>query len=532
MHPTEQSILNKFKQEPLREISTTELIRAVYPEEYSRIIRDIDNEFSDKKLTRKAYQRKAQLHRKTLYHLNKLVSEGVLKVSSVHGKGEKHFSLNMEEGELVVEKKHKKIIISKPTISTSLIEEYESKGIVRKFDPDGWLTKLNCILLESSKEQGINRFYELAYNCFPEINDAIGLNNFEQLVQSNTPGNTEEVLKRLDIETKDHDRIVSIIINLKGISDQSRMIDFIKAFVRIKPRNINIIFKAESKELKSHEKLFANIIPEFSREELKLNIHNRKVHEAPIILGKAGPYTLREEEWKDYEEKVRGNTIGLAIADTTIIIDIHRLFSSGTSINEFRKLMQKISNVLLKVNMSKNKKAGDHLKKFDELNKPNTKQFFAYSRNYIRLWNYDLAEKSQEHLPELLESTGQEIKAFCSAQHTIYRACGIPFGFDIALSTVMRKFSAGLSQRRYAKATIRSFKDFHQPETMSQVQLKEKLSRVFDGGDRTRFFRRGEFTHQEILRELAFLMNTYELPLITYDFKERKGEIKLTNFIE
>jgi hypothetical protein len=531
MHSTEQSILNKFKQEPLREISTTELIRAVHPEEYSRIIRDIDNEFSDKKLTRKAYQRKAQLHRKTLYHLNKLVSDGVLKVSSVHGKGEKYFSLNMDEGELVVEKKHKKIIISKPTISTSLIEEYEAKGIVHKFDPDGWITKLNCLLLESSKEQGINKFYELVYNCFPEVNDALGLNNFEQLIQTNTPENTEEVLKKLDIETKDHDRIVSIIINLKNITDDNRVADFIKNFVKIKPRNVNILFKAESKELKSHEKLFSSIIPEFAREELKLNIHNRKVHDAPMILGKAGPYTLREEEWKDYEEKIRGKTIGLAIASTSIIIDINRFFNSGLNINEFRKLLQKIANVLLKVSMTKNKKAGDYFKRLDDLNKPNTKQFFAYEKNYIRLWNYDLAERGQEHLPELLESSHQEIKRFCSTQHTIYRACGIPFSFDIALSTVMRRFSTDLSQRRYAKATIRSFKDYQDQETINQIQLKEKLSSIFDGGDRTRFFRRGEFIPQDLLRELVFLMNTYDLPIITYDFKERKGEIKLTNFM-
>lgn len=532
MHPIEQGILNKFKQDPLKEISTTELVRAVYPEEYGRIIKDIDNEFGDRKITRKAYQRKAQLHRKTLYHLNKLVAEGVLKVSSVRGKGEKYFSLSIDEGELVVEKKHKKIIISKPSISTSLIDEYEAKGVVHKFDPDGWITKLNCILLESKKQEGVNKFYETIYSCFPEINDALGLNNFEQVIFNNTSENMNEVLKKLDIDTKDHDRIISLVINLREVSDDSRMSDFIKEFVRIKPRNINLIFKAESKELKSHEKLFLKIIPEFVREELKLNIHNRKVHEAPLLLGKIGAYTLRENEWKDYEEKIRGKTIGLVLASTSIVIDADKLFSQGFNAGEFRKLFQRIAQVFLRVNMSKNKKAGDYFKKFDEFNKPNTKQFFAYQRNYIRLWNYDLSEKSQEHLPELLESAQQEMKGFCSAQHTIYRACGIPFSFDIALSTVMKRFIPELSQRKYSKSTIRSFKDFQQPETVERIQLRERLSRIFDGGDRIRFFRRGDFTPADIIRELVFLMNTYDLPLITYDFKERKGEIKLTNFME
>src|SRR4030042_2250728 len=184
MNPTEQRILNKFKKEPLREIPTTEIVREVYPEEYSRIIRGIDNEFSDKKLANQSKRKKGQLHRKILYHLNRLVEEGVLKVTNVKGKGEKYFALNIDQGEIVFEKKHKRIVLSKPSISTGLIEEYEAKGIVHKFDPENWVSKINCILLESSNFTGVNKFYELIYSCFSEVNDALGLNNFEYLVES------------------------------------------------------------------------------------------------------------------------------------------------------------------------------------------------------------------------------------------------------------------------------------------------------------------------------------------------------------
>lgn len=532
MHPIEQKILSKFKKEPSKEISTTEILRAVYPEEYSKITRGIRDEFLDKRLAQQAKRKKGRLHRKILYHLNKLVDDDILKVSSVKGKGEKYFSLSIEEGELVVEKKHKKIIIAKPSVSTSLIEEYENKSIVHKFDPDGWINKLNCILLESTNYEGINKFYNLIYNCFSEINDALGLNNFEYLVQNSSPENVEEFIRKLDLDTKDYERIVSIIINAKNIHDEKKISGFIKAFVKINPKNVVLIFKTESKELKAHEKLFRTIVSEFSKEEIKLNIHNKKTHNAPIVIGKAGPYTLSEEEWKDYEENVREKTIGLVIANTTIAIDIHNFFREGFGNKDFRELILRTAKTLLKVSTTQRKKANEYFKRLNELNKPHTKKFFAYSKNYIRFWNYDLREKNQEHLVELLESTKQELKQFCSTQQTIYKACGMPFKFNIVLSSVFKKYIKALSQRRYTKTTIRRFRDYHLQDIVKFINTRESLFKIFDDCDRIRFFRSGEFASQEVTREMVFLMNSYELPLITYDFKERRGELKLTTFLE
>ena len=532
MHFIEQRILNKFKKEPLREIPTTEIVRAVYPEEYVKIIRDINNEFSDKKLAQKAKRRKGQFHRKILYHLNKLVDDEILKVIFIKGKGEKYFALGIEEGEMIVERKHKKIVISKPSISTSLIEEYEARNIVHKFDPDNWVNKLNCILLESTNYTGVNKFYDLVYGCFSEINDVLGLNNFEHLIQNSSLENLEEVLKKLDVDTRDHERFVSLIINVKNILDDKKMSGFIKSFVKINPRNVVLVFKTESKELRSHKTLFKDIVSELSSEEIKINIHNRKIHNAPIIIGKAGPYTLREDEWQDYEENIRGKTLGLVIANTSIAIDVNRFFKENLSSKEFRKLILKTAKTLLKVNTTQNKKCNEYFKRLNELNKPYTKKFFAHTRNYIRFWNYDWREKKQEHLLELLESTSQEIKKFCSTQQTIYKACGIPFNFDIVFSSVFRKYTQNLSTRRYIKTTVKKFKDYHSPEIVNFIETREKLFKIFNGGDRIRFFRSEEFNPEDVIKELVFLMNTYELPLITYDFKERRGEMKLTSFME
>jgi len=531
MNLIEQRILNKFKKEPLREIPTTEIVREVYPEEYSRIIVAINSQFSDKKASNQAKRRKGQLHRKVLYHLNTLVNEGIIKVGSVKGKGEKYFTLAIEEGELVVEKKHKQIVINKPSISTSLIDDYEARGIVCKFDPENWVSKLNCILLESTNQKGINKFYELVYNCFSEVNDCLGLNDFEFMIENNSIENTEETLKKMNIDTMDYERFVSLIINVKNITDNSKILDFINSFVKIKPKNIQLIFKADSKELKSCSELFKSISSEFSREEIKINIHNKKSHEAPIIIGKAGPYTIREDQWQEYKENTQGKTIGLAIANTSIAIDIYKFYRENLSNNDFRELIMKISKTLLKVSANQRRRSNEFFKRINELNKPYIKRFFSYNKNYIRFWNYDLRDKKQEHLLELLESSKEDVMKFCSTERTIYNSCGMPMNFDIVFSSVFNKFSKSLSKREYVKTTIRNFKDYHESEMSYYINMKERLAHVFEGGDRCRFFRKGKFLPEDIIKEMVFLMNTYELALITYDFKELKGEIKLTNFL-
>jgi hypothetical protein len=531
MHLIEQRILNKFKKEPLREIPTTEIVRAAYPEEYSRILEGLKNESHDKKAMLGAMRRKGQLHRKSLYHLNSLVKEGVLKVNSVHGKGEKYFALAMDQGQIVVEKRHRQIVITKPSVSTSMIEEYEQKRIVHKFDPEGWVTKLNCILLESTNHAGINKFYDLVYSCFSEVNDALGLNNFEHLIQVSSAENTEEILKRLDLDTKDHERVISLLINVRNIYDEAKMKEFIRTFSRIKPKNVALIFKIDTKELRGHESLFHEIVSDFSKAEIKLNLHNKKVHDAPIVLGKAGPYTLSEDEWKDYEDNVRGKTIGLALAHTSIAIDAQNFFNTNPSAKEFRELMMRVAKTLLKVSASQRNKSNDYFKRLNELNRPHTKKFFVYAKNYIRFWNYDFEDKRQKNFMLMLQGIKNDIKKFCSTEQTIYKSCGVPFNFDISLSSVFKKFSNNLSAKKYVKTSIRGLQDFSNPDLVMLISAKENLAELFGGGDRMRFFRKENFKPEDITKELTFLMNTYSLPMITYDFKEVRGEMKLTSFM-
>ena len=531
MHLIEQKILNQFKKEPLKETSTTEIVRAVHPEEYSKIIRSINSETADRKDKNNSMREKGQLHRKVLYHLNKLVDEKVLIVTNTKGKGEKMFSLNIEQGEIIVEKKRKTIIINKPSVSTNLIDEYEDKKIIQKFDPESWINKVNCILLENSQQLGTNKYYDVIYNSLSEVNDALGLNDFEQIIQDNPSEEVDEFINKLDIDTKDHNLFVSMILNTQNFRDEEKIKQFIRNFARKKPKNIALIFKTESKDVKLRTELFKEIIEQFSSKEIKINLQNSRIHSPPMIIGKAGSYTIEKDEWENYKENIRGKTIGLVISQVSIAIDLYRFFRESPSANDFRELIMRTAKTMLQVNSTQRRKSNDYFKKLNDLNYPNTKKFFLHSNNYIRFWNYNLSDEKQANLLELMQSAKKEIDIFCKTEETIYKSCGIPITFRINFSSVFKKFSPNLSSRIYHKTTIKRFKDFQSKEMSILISLKEDLTKIFDGGDRARFFRRGEYTAEEIIKEWAFLMNTHELQLITYDFKELKGDVKLTNFM-
>ncbi|MBN1792549.1 hypothetical protein JW826_02600 [Candidatus Woesearchaeota archaeon] len=530
MHTTEQRILNKFKREPHREISTTELVREAHLEEYAKILPDLESD--ERQKSSKAKIAKGQLHRNTLYHINNLVKERILKISSVKGRGEKYYSLMIDEGELVISKRHRQIVISKQAVSTSLIEEYEKKGIVHKFDPENWVNKLGCIILECRNEGGMSSFYSQVYNCFSEVNDCIGLYGFERMIERNSIENNEDVLRKMDLDTRDHDRMLTLIISLKAIRDEEKMASFLGSYARMRPKNVNIIFKGDSKDLKERQELFRKVASHFLKEEIKINFQNTSSHEAPFVIGKAGPYTVRNDEWKDYEKDCLGKTIGLAVASMSIAIDVSRLYSESPTTKDVRELFLKVAKTLLRVSTSQTRRSSEYFKRLNDLNKHHTKRFFAHQKSYIRLWNYDLKDKRQENLPGLLASCQAELKDFCRTERMIYNACGLPIGFDAVLSSVFNKFSSQLSTRNYLKTTIRRSGELDTPEIREFIMQKEQLSKVFEGGDRTRFFRKGDYRPEDLVREIAYLMSTTSLPLITYDFKETKGETKLTSFME
>ena len=97
MHKIEYAILQVYKDTPEIEISTSDLVKTVFPGKHNEIEGIMNTSFKDKNEILQAKRDKATLQKRLLYHLNKLVEEDILKVSKEGGKGEKYFKLVLEK---------------------------------------------------------------------------------------------------------------------------------------------------------------------------------------------------------------------------------------------------------------------------------------------------------------------------------------------------------------------------------------------------------------------------------------------------
>ena len=54
---------------------------------------------------------------------------------------------------------------------------------------------------------------------------------------------------------------------------------------------------------------------------------------------------------------------------------------------------------------------------------------------------------------------------------------------------------------------------------------------MFDGGNDITFHRAGDFSAEDVLREISVIINTYKMPLFSYGFENLKGDMKITSYI-
>lgn len=337
---------------------------------------------------------------------------------------------------------------------------------------------------------------------------------------------------QLDIDSMDYNKNITITIDFGHVTKREPIIDFIKIFADIKPTNMQTIFEMKNKDLQKYHAIIEQAVISFSKKKIKLNIKNNTSKRAPYIIGRAGIHTLEDEDWEIYKKESRGKVIGLSCVQSTVGVDVNSFFKEFDTHADFRKFILKTAKALLSANTIQRKKSREYFKNIHELNKDHANDFFMFSRNYIRLWNYDWKEEKQEHIISLLKSCQEEIDFFCHQEETIFKSCGIPIRFKIAFSSAFKNFDKGfLSKRTYYKTTIKKIDELYTEEMKRFIQTREKICDIFDGGDRIRFFRSGNFTPQQIIHELSYILNSFELPLFCYDFAERKGNISLKNFI-
>ena len=544
MNKIEQKIIHILTLNKNTDISTTKIVKEIFPEEYEEITQLLNNPQKDYELIRIGKRNKARLHRKLLYHLNKLTNEEYIQITKIEGKGEKYFTLN--EDKTVQDKKSQKIQRVVESISTlnedspSLtgIEEYEDKKIVKRFDHNNWLNRINSFVLESTKYPNIKKLYETLTELFPVYNDVIGLLDFQEIVEKNTVEELTNFLKKTNIDTKDYNKYINLVFDLTKIKNYVKVSDFFSYFSEINPDKIFVIFQTNSKTLSKQNRLISNVIKNFSKEKIRVNIQNIDLHKAPYLIGRAGAYTFNEEDWETYKEKVKGKTIGACCSETSIYIDIYRTFKDKVNYSEFRDLILKTAKALLLATSTQRKKSDSLFRPINKLNTGYQNKFFSFSYNYIRLWNYDLLFKQEENedsgfllFNDLLLSAVDELEDFCKSEETIFRSCGIPIRFNVVLSSAFKRFDKDfLSPRIYKKVLIKNLSDYYTEKIIKDIQRRESLYKVFKGGDRVRFFRDGKSSPDEIISEFHFLLTNHYLPLIAYDFRSLKGEITLDSF--
>jgi hypothetical protein len=539
MHKTEYDILELFRKEPGSEYSTSDIVKNVEKGYYSQIEAVFKEKFIEPEKIKSAKRMKAQLHRKILYYLSKLVQENVLKVTREGKKGEKFFSLAIEAGEeITIDRfKRRSITIVKPKTPAIPIEGYEQRGIIYKLEAATWIDRLNSILIECSMIKDLNKLNRVINTCFSNINDTICLNDFETIVHNN-PDKIISFVSRLNNRCSDYGKKISCVLDATNFKNDYDILKVINEYTLSNLNNISFIFDVQPREFQDRYEFFEKIIDLFSKHNINLYIKNQNIHKAPYILGRAGPYTFDEEEWQLYKKELQGNIYGLVCAQATVMVDMERFFNdASTDIESFKIFIAKIMESFLTTNSLQRGKSDEYFENLIKLlEKQHIRDFFVFSKNYIRFWNYGWKRLNfdQDYLIDFFKEAKNMVDKFCISEETIYKSCGMPTRFRIAFSCAFEEFIKDIfSKPRYSKFYINDIKAFYKNEIKNTLDTKEKLFRIFDGGDLITFYRGGNFDAKNIMREISFILNSYKLPFFRYNFGTmRETNLSLARFFE
>lgn len=517
MNQTKEKIISTFREKG-SELSTSDIASGVY-DNYVKSPESTE----EKRLT-------AQFHRKLLHHINLLIRDGILRVARHGEKGQKYYSINLEDGEEItgiVSGYKKRIIAGSPSIPIMPIEGYEQQGIVIKHEAGTWIDRLNSILIKCEKAKTLNYTKEIITKAFSSINDALCLDNFDIIINNSEKERVIEFFEKLNQECEDYGKIVSCLINIEKLE--------IKNFIEIledklkNRKKIIFIYNLDSDTLQEGFGNFSEIVGSHLRNKSEVIIKNKRIHKSPAFFGRAGPYSFSEKEWDEKKD-----SISVACAQSSLIVDVEKFYKRyGINIEKFSQVMINISKAFLSANAMQRRKSLDYFKDIISIDKQNEKNFLEFSRNYIRFWNFGLNQPgmNQELVLNMISEAKKKINEFANAEETIYKSCGMPIRFQIALSCAFENSGEKLSPALYKKFTINGLQDLCSKETKKEIIKKEILSEMFDGGNDVTLHRCGEMSADEIAREILFILNTYKLQIFSYSFENIKGNTKITSYL-
>ena len=521
MDQTKQKIISAFREKG-SELSTREIAALVY-EEYKSI----------KPKDAESKRQIAQFHRKLLHHINLLIRDGILRVNKHGEKGHKFFVLDIGDEEEISEitpKYKKRVVISKPAIPVMPIEGYEKQSIIVKYEPGTWIDRLNSLIIRCDKLPDLSDLTTATNKSFSVVNDSICLEGFDKVVNSLDNKLIKNVMEKLNSEAEDYGKIVNCIIDIENINNK-KLLEILEYLIEPKIKNIVLIFDLDGSVIQEHFGALSEIISLYIRKKRKFYLKNKRIQRSPYFLGKAGPYCFLEKEWNAIKDK---DYSIIACSQSSLIVDVEKFHSIyGLNIDKFSQLMLNVSKSFLSANSMQRRKSEDYFKEVIKLFNPIENEFLELSRNYIRFWNYGITQPGvdQDLVLNMMSEAKKKINEFSAAEETIYKSCGMPTRFKIALSCASSDCEEKLSPAKFRKFVINDLEDLYNKKTKTDIINREQVLELFDGGNDITFHRAGEVSPEDVLREISVLMNTYKFPFFSYAFENIKGNMNLITYL-
>lgn len=526
MHKLKLRILDCFKLEQSRPLSTSFLVEKIFEDELNTIKVKLNDEFISKEAKKDALLTKAKYHRQLLHHLNMLVDDQILKVAGTEGKGEKIFAPILDANqELIVSSKRQKIVLSSSSIPAMPIEQYEHKKIVYRFASNQWLQRLNAVLIETQKFDRLDDLYKVIADTILHINDVIALNDIEHLLVKNSVSDVINFIEQTLVECKNYGIRLCLIVDATNIVIAEPIDQFLHQLAKTKYTDyVTVVFEVTNRELIMHRDLFERIIQFYARHNLKLNLKNDDVHQPPYIIGKAGPYTLNLTDWKAHQQDQ--NSTGICICQSTILLDISAFFLHNKLASQFHECMNAIARSLCIANSMQRKNQNEYFRHILNNKIIQAHSFFNVANQTIRLLNYQqYLTKSNETLDattlqHLIRESQEQVNQISANQSIIFLSCGMPLRFSIGLAQAYRRGVDDLTQSdNYIQTiTIKDAKDLYSKQVREQLMMQENFKSVFEYGFELRCVREGRTTAQEVFGEISLLLSSYKFPLICYKF--------------
>ncbi len=537
MKEIEYKIITLFRDNPHLELSTSEIINKIDPD-FLNLTERITH--SDSKEAKEVKRRRAKLQRRYLYYFSKLLSEDILQIKRIGFKGEKIYSLNVTEQDrskdLEKRRSISSISMAKPVHLSLPIEGLEQSGIIHRLESGTWIERVNSIVIESEMFESVDEFFRIITEISETINDTIALNNFEVCFRKNSCAQIVFFLRKLHKHCSMYGKRVSIIIDVSNLNYKQDLIEALKDFLGSNEDElISFIFNVEPKDFHDNNIFFRKIIEFFI--DSKLLFKNKNIHPSPYFIGRAGPYTIDKKEWDFYISNKPSNRLGLINSQATMLVDLKRYFNDeGININKLNELMKRITHSFFISNSIQRKNAGEYFDNLIRMDDDNIKRLFMFSKNYIRLWNYNLTsnEIDERSLLRIYSEAKKKINDFCIAEETIYKSCGMPTRFRIDLSVASEEYVQRFFSEPAGKKTISSgLKDFYDRSFSEQIAKEEDYFNIFSGGFEFLVHRRGDIEPDDVIREMVFLLTTYQMPFIHYTFVlNKEKDLKLNYFVD